>query len=282
MSRWWLVSGPRRFRCRLPKTGSAGPRPIAGTLPGCKTWRWRCNCAAGSDADALGAALADVVARHESLQHPYRCNPRHTPAAGGCCRACRLRSGTSSTPPAWSAAQLSEGPSPPPATVLTSRPRSLSRVIGWSPSPIDEHVLVGVAHHIAADGWSIAPLVFDLGEVDAIRCAGRAPGWAELPVKMHGDPRLLAAPSSSAISMTATAPSPPSWPTGRMPGPACPSGCSCPPIGPAPRRWLISAAQCGTGLAGRAAPGGARCRPRVQRDQFHGGAGRFGGVAVSG
>ena len=47
----------------------------------------------------------------------------------------------------------------------------------------DEHVLVGVAHHIAADGWSIGPLVRDLGEAYASRCAGRTPGLAELPVQ---------------------------------------------------------------------------------------------------
>ena len=133
------------------------------------------------DADALGAALADVVGRHESLRTLFAA-PESIPqqlvvSAERADFGWQIIDATG-----WSASRLGEAVEDTArhsfdlATEIPLRAR-LFRVAE------DEHVLVGVVHHIAADGWSITSLVRDLGVAYASRCVGRAPGWAPLAVQ---------------------------------------------------------------------------------------------------
>ena len=133
------------------------------------------------DADALGTALADVVGRQESLRTLIAAPdgiPQQVVVAPE--RADFGWDVVDAT--GWPASRVGEAIDAAArysfdlATEIPLRAR-LFRVAE------DEHVLVGVAHHIAADGWSITPLVADLGVAYARRCAGRAPGWADLAVQ---------------------------------------------------------------------------------------------------
>ena len=129
----------------------------------------------------MRAALADVVGRHESLRTVF-------PDVDGVplqevAPAERADFGWQIVDATgWPASQLEEAidtAARHPFDLATEIPlrAQLFRVAD------DEHVLVGVVHHIAADGWSITPLVADLGVAYASRCAGKAPGWAELPLQ---------------------------------------------------------------------------------------------------
>ena len=133
------------------------------------------------DADALGAALADVVARQESLRTLFAAHE------GIPCQlvvpAERADFGWAVVDSiGWPESRLSEA-----IDSVASHPFDLATEIPMRARLFrvadDEHVLVAVVHHIASDGSSITPLVGDLGVAYASRCAGQAPGWAELPVQ---------------------------------------------------------------------------------------------------
>ncbi len=133
------------------------------------------------DADALGQALADVVGRHESLRTLFVA-PDGVPQqlvvpAGEADLGWQVVDAIG-----WAEDRLGEAVDTVSrytfdlATEIPLRAR-LFRVAE------DEHVLVAVVHHIAADGWSVTPLVENIGVAYAARCAEQAPEWDPLPVQ---------------------------------------------------------------------------------------------------
>ncbi|MDL4819441.1 non-ribosomal peptide synthetase [Actinomadura opuntiae] len=130
------------------------------------------------DLDALRAALADVVERHESLRTIF-------PDGSGSARqlvldpaAARPRldvvpTGEAALPAAL-AAEVGRG------FDLSVEPPLRARLFALDGGG---HVLAMVLHHIAADGWSMAPLARDVILAYAARAEGRAPQWAPLPVQ---------------------------------------------------------------------------------------------------
>ena len=133
------------------------------------------------DVDALGAALADVVGRHESLRTLF-------PADEGIPRQLVVPAERADLgwqvidAKGWSASRLGEA-----IDAAARHPFDLATKIPFRARLFtvtdDDHALVAVVHHIAADGWSLTPLLRDLSTAYSARCDGQAPGWAELPVQ---------------------------------------------------------------------------------------------------
>ena len=133
------------------------------------------------DVDALGAALADVVGRHESLRTVVG-------AVGGVPRQRIVAVGEADfgwgviDAAGWSAARLEDavGVEARYAFDLGAEIPLRARLFAVADQ---QYVLVLTVHHIAADGWSFTPLLGDLSTAYRARCAGRAPGWAPLAVQ---------------------------------------------------------------------------------------------------
>jgi amino acid adenylation domain-containing protein len=130
------------------------------------------------DAAVLGAALADVLGRHEVLRtvfgtvdgEPYQ-RVLAVAEAG----------------PVLAVSEAAEGELPALVAEVAGEPFDLARDVPVRAALFrvgsGVHVLVVVVHHIATDGWSAGVLARDVSVAYAARVAGRAPGWAPLPVQ---------------------------------------------------------------------------------------------------
>ena len=133
------------------------------------------------DVEALGAALDDVIARHESLRTIFPDSDgvplqQVVPARAGMWR--RGGAAVVSLPERDVVGEL---------VALAGYRFDLSAEIPiraqiYSVGP-DQHVVGIVVHHIAFDGWSLAPMVRDIAEAYRARRRGRAPSWAPLAVQ---------------------------------------------------------------------------------------------------
>jgi amino acid adenylation domain-containing protein len=137
---------------------------------------WRLH--GGLDAEALAAALRDVVGRHEALRTVFA-------VADG--QPYQRVMDPSVAVPQVTVAAADEASLP---GLLEQAVQYVFDLAGELPVRAwlfrlgpREHVLVLVMHHTASDGWSAGVLVRDLSEAYRARLQGRAPGWAELPVQ---------------------------------------------------------------------------------------------------
>uniref|UniRef100_UPI002456939F non-ribosomal peptide synthetase n=1 Tax=Nocardia cyriacigeorgica TaxID=135487 RepID=UPI002456939F len=126
------------------------------------------------DVVALSAAVADLLARHEVLRTVY---PRH--ADGPVQTVCAAEAFELNAEPVTDIAAVvreTAGIGFDVAEEVPVRIRLLR-------AAADDHTLVLVVHHIAADGVSMGPLMRDLITAYAARRAGQAPDWAPLAVQ---------------------------------------------------------------------------------------------------
>jgi amino acid adenylation domain-containing protein len=129
------------------------------------------------DAEALAAALADVVNRHESLRTVFE-------ETGGVAVQQILPA-----PAALVFERIEAGEGELPALLAKAASHGFDLA---AELPIratlfrlgdNRHVLLILLHHIAADGWSFVPLWRDVNAAYRARCRGEAPGWTPLPVQ---------------------------------------------------------------------------------------------------
>jgi len=130
------------------------------------------------DVEAIRAALADVVTRHEPLRTVF-------PDTSGTPRQLVLDAAVAV--PRLNVVETTEAALPAELAALAGRGFDLSVEppfrVGLFRLAEDDHVLVLVLHHIAGDGWSMAPLARDVVLAYDARRRGESPQWSPLPVQ---------------------------------------------------------------------------------------------------
>ncbi|MFE2532170.1 amino acid adenylation domain-containing protein, partial [Streptomyces sp. NPDC059371] len=130
------------------------------------------------DRRALEAAVADVVARHESLRTVF-------PAVDGMPYQRVLD--VVAARPRLLVSRTTEAGLPAAMARAKVRPFDLAADVPLRVElfelAADEHVFQVVLHHIAGDGWSLGPLAQGLTAAYTARCRGEEPQWEELPVQ---------------------------------------------------------------------------------------------------
>ncbi|MDV9187878.1 amino acid adenylation domain-containing protein [Streptomyces sp. SR27] len=195
----------REFARRLASSAAGGERPVLapveraaevpvsfaqrrlwflGQLEGpSSTYNvpWLIRLAGRLDVDALGAAVNDVVGRHEALRTVFPSvggEPLQSirPAEEALVALERVDVAADGVDEAVSAASRT------PFDLATEIP-----VRAWVFRVSDEeHYLLLLLHHIASDGWSVGPLGRDLSTAYGARLAGGAPGW-QPPAVQYAD-----------------------------------------------------------------------------------------------
>ncbi|MEU1313457.1 amino acid adenylation domain-containing protein, partial [Streptomyces cinnamoneus] len=130
------------------------------------------------DRDALTAALADLVARHESLRTVFA-------EEGGVPRQHVLAPADAALP--LESVETDEAGLQEAMRTAAEQGFDLATDLPVRATlfvlSATEHVLLLNVHHIATDGWSNAPLARDLSTAYTARRSGRAPEFTPLPVQ---------------------------------------------------------------------------------------------------
>ncbi|MET8801014.1 amino acid adenylation domain-containing protein, partial [Nocardia sp. NPDC004568] len=130
------------------------------------------------DVAAMRAAVSDVLERHETLRTRYPVGPGDRPYQEVLPVAQALGSGLEVAAAADPVARIGELMSI--GFDVTQEVPVRALLLETGPG---DHVLAFVAHHIAADGASMAPLARDLMTAYLARVGGDSPGWSPLPVQ---------------------------------------------------------------------------------------------------